>query len=127
MLKYIEQKTGYADNGPAWIARVTMSKSGRTVYFNGHALKRIYGRGVAGNHIDIESRDEYWVSGVKKRGVNRHWAGSGAIMIEETAVAEYLELIGRNELDVSQFRVVRDLPETNPATFYERENRVLNP
>ena len=38
MLKYIEQKTGYADNGFAWIARVKLSKSGRTVYFNGKAL-----------------------------------------------------------------------------------------
>jgi hypothetical protein len=43
MLKYIEQKAGHADNGPAWIARVTFSKSGRTVYFNGMALKRISG------------------------------------------------------------------------------------
>ena len=77
MLKYIERKTGYADNGPAWIARVRLSKSGRTVYFNGKALKRTGGQGIPGNHRDIETGDEYWVSGVKKRGVNRHWAGSG--------------------------------------------------
>jgi hypothetical protein len=90
MLKYIEQKTGYADNGPAWIARVKVSKSGRTVYFNGRALKRIEGGGVGGNHIDLDSGDEYWVSGVSKRGVNRHWAGSGTIMIEASAVPAYL-------------------------------------
>src|SRR5262245_5530489 len=40
MLKYIELKSGYADNGPAWIANVSISKTGRTIYFNGRALKR---------------------------------------------------------------------------------------
>lgn len=30
-LKYIELKTGYNDNGPAWIARVKVSKSGRGI------------------------------------------------------------------------------------------------
>jgi hypothetical protein len=40
MIRYIELKSGYHDDGPAWIARVLVSKSGRTVYFNGKALKR---------------------------------------------------------------------------------------
>ncbi len=75
MLKYIEQKTGYADNGPAWIARVTLSKSGQTIYFNGKALKRKRSGGGSGNYFEIGTGEEYWVSGVKKRGVNRHWAG----------------------------------------------------
>ena len=126
MLKYIEKKSGHADNGPAWVARVKQSKSGRTLYFNGKALKRIDGGGISGNHIDVESRDEYWVSGVKKRGTNRHWAGSGLIMIESSAVQAYLEITGRQELDLSQFQVVSDFPETDPAMFYERENQVLN-
>jgi len=55
MLKYIERKTDLGDNGPAWIAWVKVSKSGRTIYFNGKALKRIAGGGVAGNHFDLES------------------------------------------------------------------------
>lgn len=28
-IKYIELKTGYADNGPAWIGKVEFSKSAR--------------------------------------------------------------------------------------------------
>ena len=39
MLKYIELKSGYNDNGPAWIGRVQQSRTGRTVYFNGMALR----------------------------------------------------------------------------------------
>ena len=33
-IKYIELKTGYADNGPAWIGNVKESKTGKTIYFN---------------------------------------------------------------------------------------------
>lgn len=127
MLKYIEQKTGHADNGPAWIAHVTLSKSGRTVYFNGKALKRLSGGGIAGNHFDMETGDEYWISGVKKRGVNRHWAGSGAIMIETSAVQEYLQLAGQPALDARRFRVVDDMQKTDPSKFYDRENQARNP
>ena len=46
---YIEQKTGYGDSGPAWISHVAFSKSGSTIYFNGKALKRMHGGGIAGN------------------------------------------------------------------------------
>ena len=63
MLKYIELKTGFADNGPAWIARVKLSKSGRTVYFNGHALKRAGGGLPGGNQYDLATGQAYWVSG----------------------------------------------------------------
>ena len=40
MLRYIELKSGYNDDGPAWIGYVKLSRSGRTVYFNGRALKQ---------------------------------------------------------------------------------------
>jgi len=76
MIRYIELKTGYNDNGPAWIGRVQVSRSGQTVYFNGRAFKR-RGGGASGNHFDVETGDNYWISGVKKDGRDRHWAGSG--------------------------------------------------
>ena len=37
-IRYIELKAGYNDNGPAWIGNVKESKSGKTIYFNDHAL-----------------------------------------------------------------------------------------
>lgn len=126
MLKYVELKSGFADNGPAWIARVTVSKSGRTVYFNGRALKRTGRNGGRGNHWDLENGDEYWVSGVKKSGHDRHWAGSGLVNIEVSAVAEYLALVDRADLDSARFRVVPDLPETDPARFAALENDRLS-
>ncbi len=71
MLKYIELKSGYSDNGPAWIARVTLSRSGRTVYVNGKALKRASAGMISGNHFDLETGEEYWVSGIKRDGLDR--------------------------------------------------------
>src|ERR1043166_1549161 len=90
LLRYIELKTGHAHKGPAWIARVETSRSGRTIYFCGRALKRATGGGIEGNHFDLETGEEYWVSGVKKDGTDRHWIGSGKISIERSAVQEYL-------------------------------------
>jgi hypothetical protein len=121
MLRYIELKTGYNDDGPAWIGRVKLSKSGRTVYFNGRALKR-GARGAAGNFYDLETGDIYWVSGIKRDGRDRHWAGAAKITIEAAAVDEYLSLIGESTLDKSRFVVSQEIREADPAQFIEREN-----
>ena len=125
MLRYIEQKTGHANNGPAWIARVKVSKSGRTVYFNGMALKRSRTPGISGSYYHLGTGDEYWITGVKKRGSNRHALGSGPVMIERGAVQEYLQTVGDTTLDPSRFKLVDDLPETEPSAFHETENRLL--
>jgi len=87
---YVELKSG-GDSGPAWIGRVRTSKTGRTVYYRGRTLRRK--QGIAGNHIDIESGDEFWISGVKKDGTDRHWAGSGPVDIDADVLDEYLEMV----------------------------------
>ena len=125
VLKYLELKSGYNDNGPAWIGRVHLSKSGRTIYFNGKAFKRAIGGGISGNHFDVESGEEYWISGIKKDGRDRHWAGSGKITIESTAVAEYLEVTGQSRLDTRRFQVSEELQATDPSQFHNLENEKL--
>jgi hypothetical protein len=122
VLMYIELKTGYNDNGPAWMGRVRMSRSGRTVYFNGKAFKRS-GRGSRGNHYDLETGEMYWISGVKKEGTDRHGAGSGQVIIEAAAVEEYLRVTGARELDRSRFVVSDQIEPADPSKFYEMENR----
>ncbi len=126
MLRYVELKSGFNDNGPAWIAHVTLSRSGRTVYFNGLALMRGNG-GAFSNHFDFASRDHYWISGIKKDGFDRHWAGSGKVMIEETTVAEYLSITGAKELDRSKFSVIPPLPPTDVAEITKRINASSEP
>jgi hypothetical protein len=65
-IKYIELKSGFSDNGKAWIALVSFSKSGKTIYFNGKAFQSLDGNGITANYFDIETNEEYWISGVKK-------------------------------------------------------------
>src|SRR5262245_2793348 len=122
MLRYIELKTGFNDNGPAWIGRVQISRSGRTVYFNGRAFKRTT-RGVSGNYYDIESGEEYWISDVKRRGQDRHWAGTGKVTVEASVVDEYLEVTGAKELDPSRFVIAHDIKPTDPVKFHILENQ----
>ena len=69
-LMYIELKTGYSDDGPAWIGYVKTSKSKKTIYFNDHAFQKNIGNYA--NYIDIENGDKYWLSGLKKEESNRH-------------------------------------------------------
>ena len=91
-LMYIELKTGHNGDGPARIGRVTFSKSGRSVYYRGKRFARIRGGGAAGNYYEVESGDEYWISGVKRDGTDRHWAGSGPVDIDADARAGYERL-----------------------------------
>ena len=105
LLRYIELKSGHSDSGPAWIAYVTQSKSRRTLYFNGRGLMKLKGqrRGDSGgNYVDMEKGESFWVSGVKKNGQDRHWAGSGKALIEAAAVSDYLDIIRAKKLDTSR-------------------------
>lgn len=88
---YVELKSDQGDRGPARIGRVTTSKTGRRLYYRGLTLQRKHG--IAGNHVDVEAGDEYWISGVKKNGRDRHWAGSGPVEIDPDVLDEYLELV----------------------------------
>ncbi|MGE5393958.1 MAG: hypothetical protein ACM3P1_04385 [Candidatus Saccharibacteria bacterium] len=120
-IKYIELKTGYADNGPAWIGKVEFSKSGKTIYFNNHAFK---GNGH-GTCSDIETGEIYWISGFKKNGQDRHWAGTGKIMIDKTIVDEYLKLMGLTGLDPKQYILV-DIEKTDKQRFVDIENGTID-
>lgn len=119
-LMYIELKTGYSDDGPAWIGYVKTSKSKKTIYFNDHAFQKNIGNYA--NYIDIENGDKYWISGLKKEESNRHWAGHGKIMIDRRAVNEYLFLIGEKELPLNLFEVV-DIEDRFPV---KRVKELLN-
>ena len=90
---YVENKSEAGDRGEARVGWVTFSKTGRSIYYAGKRFQRIKGGGVAGNYIDVETGDEYWISGVKKEATNRHWAGGGEIQIDEDAESEYKKVI----------------------------------
>ncbi|MEH6808418.1 MAG: hypothetical protein V7651_06165 [Hyphomonas oceanitis] len=87
---YVENKSGEIDGVAARIGWVTFSKSGQSVHYRERTLTKA--NGVAGNFVDVENGDEYWVSGIKKRGSNVHWAEGVAVVIDDDARDAYNEL-----------------------------------
>ena len=86
---YVENKDGEIDGAAARIGWVSFSKSGLTVYYRGRTLKRLGGRSFRGNHYDEATGQEYWISGVKKNGSNRHWASRITVRVDEDAQVQY--------------------------------------
>ncbi|MFV0535850.1 MAG: mannose-1-phosphate guanylyltransferase [Dysgonomonas sp.] len=119
-IKYIELKSGYSDDGPAWIGKVGFSKSGRTIYFNGHAF-RGNGHGYA---RDVQNGDLYWISGVKKNGEDRHWAGRGVIQVEKEVVEDYLNSVDFSRLDPQKYILV-DVEKIDKNYFNDLQNEPL--
>jgi hypothetical protein len=81
----------------------------------------------SGNYVDMESAESYWVSGVKKNGEDRHWAGSGKVLIEADAVEEYLKTIGAKTLDKSRCEVTASIVETDIERLSHLANSPVPP
>jgi len=124
-IRYLELKSGFGDHGPAWIAEVKFSKSGQTVYFNNHALKKLKSPGVSGNFYDLETGEDWWVSGVKKNGQDRHWAGGGKIMIDKEVIPKYLNMVDFSTLPEKHFTVVSLDQNFDKSRFNNIENQTL--
>jgi len=124
-LIYVELKTDFSDDGSAWIGMPAHSKSGATIYFNGLALKSLKGAGVSANYYELQSGDEYWVSGVKLNGEDRHYAGGGDVFIDKLAVEKYLKATGLTILPKNL--IVTELKPSKPGTeHHEYENGSLS-
>jgi hypothetical protein len=119
-LIYVELIQDHSHSGPAWIGYGLFNKTGKTIYFNGKVFSR--GNGSIGNHFDIELGDEYWISGVKKNGKDRHWAGSGKIQIDKSAVSDYLKLIDESTLAKNKYIYVELINEPNKDLVRKIEN-----
>ena len=121
-IKYLELKSGFSDNGPAWIGLVSFSKSGKTIYFDGKAFQSLSGMGISGNYFNLENGDEYWISGVKKDMSDRHKFGGGKIFVEKRTLNDYLKIIGKSELPKSDY----ELTEVETEKPIERVNELEN-
>lgn len=120
---YIENKSE-GHSGLAWIGYAEFSKSGQTVYFDNKALKKLKTTGISGNHFDIETGEEYWISGIKKNGQDRHWAGGGKVILEKDCVEEYLKLINAKNVDERKY-IIAEVQKTDKRRFNEIENSEL--
>lgn len=92
-LMYMENKDGLIDGANARIGWVSFSRTGQTVYYRDLALQR--GAGASGNFFDAATGEEYWVSGVKQRGSNAHWAEAAvSVEVDPDALEAYRALRG---------------------------------
>jgi hypothetical protein len=92
-IMYIEQKCGDVV-GPARIGRVTFSKTGKTLYYAGKTFERLNPRGFKSNYRDVETGEDYWISGCKRDGNDGLYGGSTA-EIDEDVREEYWTTIRR--------------------------------
>lgn len=122
-LLYVELTTNYNHDGQAWIGYGQFNRTRKTVYFNGRILGK--GRSSVGNYVDIISGEECWVSGVKKNGEDRHWAGHGKIHIDKTAIKDYLKQINEEKLPSNKFVEVEFNNTPNIELASKIENQKL--
>ena len=85
---YIEDKSGGLV-GPARIGRVTFSKTGRSIYYQGRTFQSLKGLGFKANYHDLETGDPFWISGPKRDGGDALYGGSTPIAIDEDVREEY--------------------------------------
>jgi len=87
-IMYIENKAAGL-TGPARIGRVTFSKTGKTLYYQGRTFRSLKGRGFKVNYVDVASGEEYWISGPKKDGTDRLYGERLPVEIDEDVRKEY--------------------------------------
>jgi len=96
-IMYIENKSAGTPGlqgfiGPAQIGRVTFSKTGRSLYYKGRTFRSLRGAGFKANYYDVDSREQYWISGPKKSGEDGLY-GPRPTPIDEDVREEYWTLI----------------------------------
>lgn len=122
LIRYIELKPSeHTDSATAWIARVWPSASGKTLYFNNMALKRHTGTDC--NHCDLVTHRNFWVSGVKKRGTNRHPSGGGPVYTEQSLVEWYKRYTQSPE--TCGLIPIPDIPKPDIRAFNAIENQPM--
>jgi hypothetical protein len=87
-IMYIERKAGKL-TGAARIGRVTLSKSGNSVYYRGRRFETQCGRGYKSNYLEVETGEEYWISGPRRDGQDRLYGERQPIEIDDDVREEY--------------------------------------
>ncbi|NJK92004.1 MAG: 1-deoxy-D-xylulose-5-phosphate synthase [Blastochloris sp.] len=85
---YIEKKSGSLAGGDARIGRVHFSKTRSTLYYQELAFKSLKG-GFKANYYELETREQYWISGPKRNGEDRLYGERVPILIDEDVREEY--------------------------------------
>ena len=91
-IMYIEDKSQGLE-GLARIGRVYFSKTGKTLYYRGRKFRSLKGSGFKANYFDVDSGDEFWISGPRKDLNDRLYGGNDGVLIDDDIREEYLRLV----------------------------------
>jgi hypothetical protein len=87
-IMYIESKA-QGLTGPARIGRVTFSKTRSTLYYRGRSFQTLSGQGFKANFFDVETGEEYWISGPRRDGADRLYGERLPVEIDDDVRVEY--------------------------------------
>ena len=87
-IMYIEDKSSGL-TGPARIGRVTFSKTGRTLHYQGRQFRSLKGHGFKANYHDIATGDHFWITGPSRRGGDQLYATNIRVPIDADVLEEY--------------------------------------
>jgi len=93
-IMYIEDKS-QGLSGPARIGRVEMTKLGKTIYYRGRTFRTLGGRGFKANFYDVETGEEFWISGPRRDGADRLYGGRVPVEVDQDVRTEYWTKIRR--------------------------------
>lgn len=87
-IMYIEDKSAGL-SGAARIGRVTFSKTGKTLLYRGARFQSLKGQGFKANYFDVETGEEFWISGCRRDGADRLYGERLPVQIDEDVREEY--------------------------------------
>ena len=93
-IMYIEDKSEGL-KGEARIGKFYLSKTGKTLYYKGLKFQSLKGNGFKSNYFEVDSEDEYWISGPRKDENNRLYGGNRGVEIDVDIHNQYYELFSR--------------------------------
>ena len=89
---YVEYKGGELE-GNARIGRVYFSKSGKSLYYDDKCFRSQKGSGFKSNYYDVDTGEEYWISGPRKDRNDRLYGGNRGVQVDEDIRESYLEYL----------------------------------
>lgn len=93
-IMYIECKAGGL-TGVGRIGRVSYSKTGASLYYAGKTFRSLKGSGFKANYSELETGEEYWISGPKRNGQDALYGRRVPADIDEDVREEYWTQIRR--------------------------------
>jgi hypothetical protein len=76
-------------HGSARIGRVTFSRTGATLHYGGKSFQSLKGSGFKANYFDVETGEQYWISGPRRDGTDRLYKSDWPVDIDEDVREEY--------------------------------------